>query len=81
MEFGLKWVHMARYGLILKQDGAIWLRIISKPLLTPKEAIKDTKIPKMSKSLLQTSQEYQQRGFPRGSISSLGALGGAWIWI
>ena len=24
---------------------------------------------------------YQQRGFPRGSISSLGALGGAWIWI
>ena len=23
----------------------------------------------------------QQRGFPRGSISSLGALGGAWIWV
>ena len=23
----------------------------------------------------------QQRGFPCGSISSLGALGGAWIWI
>ena len=28
MEFDLKWVHMARYELILKQDGAIWLRII-----------------------------------------------------
>ena len=41
MEFDMKWVHMARYGLILKQDRAIWLRIISKPLLTPKGAIKD----------------------------------------
>ena len=39
MEFDLKWVHMARYELILKQDGAIWLRIILKPLLAPKEAI------------------------------------------
>ena len=39
MEFDLKWVHMARYGLILKQDGAIWLRIILKPLLAPKGAI------------------------------------------
>ena len=28
MEFDLKWVHMARYELILRQDGAIWLRII-----------------------------------------------------
>ena len=46
MKFGLKWVHMARYALILKQDGAIWLRIILKPLLTPKGAIKDAKIPK-----------------------------------
>ena len=34
MEF-VKCVHMARYELILKQDGAIWLRIISGPLLTP----------------------------------------------
>ena len=39
MEFELKWVHMARYELILKQDGAIWLRIILKPLLAPKGAI------------------------------------------
>ena len=35
----LKWVHMARYELILKQDGALWLRIILKPLLAPKGAI------------------------------------------
>ena len=46
MEFGLKWIHMARYELILKQDGAIWLRIILKPLLAPEGAIKDPKIPK-----------------------------------
>ena len=38
MKFGLKWVHMARYELILKLDGALWLRIIFKPLLTPKRA-------------------------------------------
>ena len=36
MEFDLKWVHMARYELILKLDGALWLRIIFKPLLTQK---------------------------------------------
>ena len=36
MEFGLKWIHMARYELILKLDGALWLRIISKPILTQK---------------------------------------------
>ena len=40
MEFDLKWVQMARYELILRQDGALWLRIILKPLLTPKRAIK-----------------------------------------
>ena len=34
MKFGLKWVHMAGYELILRLDGALWLRIISKPLLT-----------------------------------------------
>ena len=46
MKFSLKWVHMARYELILRLDGALWLRIILKPLLTPKGAIKDQKIPK-----------------------------------
>ena len=29
MEFCLKWVHMARYELIIKLDGALRLRIIS----------------------------------------------------
>ena len=28
MDFDLKWVHMARYELISRQDGAIWLTII-----------------------------------------------------
>ena len=42
-EFDLKWVHMARYELILKLDGALWLTIISKPLLTPKTAMKSVK--------------------------------------
>ena len=40
MEFDLKWVHVARYELILKVDGALWLRIISKTLLTRKRHIK-----------------------------------------
>ena len=34
MEFDLKWIHMVRYELILRQDEAIWLRIIFKPHLT-----------------------------------------------
>ena len=36
IEFDLKWVHMARYELILRLDEAQWLRIISQPLLTQK---------------------------------------------
>ena len=39
MEFGLKWVHMGWYGLILRLDGALWLTIIFKALLTPKRVI------------------------------------------
>ena len=45
----VKWVHMARYELILRQDGAIWLRIISKPLLIPKWYIESKNDPKISK--------------------------------
>ena len=40
MKFGLKRVHMARYELILRLEGALWLRIIFKPLLTQKLPIK-----------------------------------------
>ena len=36
MDFDLEWVHIARYELIVKQDRAIWLRIIFKPLLAQK---------------------------------------------
>ena len=36
MKCDMKWVHMARYELILRLDGALWLRIIFKPLLTQK---------------------------------------------
>ena len=40
MEFSLKWVYMAWYGVILRLDGALWLAIIFKPLLTQKRATK-----------------------------------------
>ena len=50
MKFGLKWVHMARYELILRLDGALWLRIIFRPLLTPKRVIKIRKYPKEVKA-------------------------------
>ena len=38
MEFDLKWVNIARYELILRLDGALWLTIVFRPLLTPKKA-------------------------------------------
>ena len=41
MEFDLKWVHMARYELILNQVRAIRLRIISQRLRTPKQQWKE----------------------------------------
>ena len=50
MEFDPKWVHMARYELILKLDGALWLRIVFKPLLTPNRAIQIQKLPKRSEA-------------------------------
>ena len=39
MEFYMKWVHMARYELILRLDGALWLTIIPKTHLSPKNAM------------------------------------------
>ena len=41
MKIGMKWVHMGRYELILRLDRALWLTIISGPLLTQKGAIKN----------------------------------------
>ena len=43
MEFDLKWVHMAKYELILRLDGALWLTIISEPLPDPKKGPKSQK--------------------------------------
>ena len=48
IEFDLKWVHMARYELILRLDRAQWLRIISKTPLTPRKAMEGPKNPKES---------------------------------
>ena len=46
MKCCLKWVHMARCELILRLDGALWLRTIFKPLLTQKLHIKNKKCQK-----------------------------------
>ena len=42
MEFGLKWVNMGRYELILKLGGALWLTI-----LTPKRTREGPTNPKI----------------------------------
>ena len=39
MKFGPKWVHMARYELILRLVRALWLRILLKALLTLNSAV------------------------------------------
>ena len=61
MEFGLKWLHMARYELILRLEGALWLTIISGPLLTPKGAIK---IPKEQQTNLKVRAKSLHKYFP-----------------
>ena len=58
MEFGLKWVHMARYELILRLERALWLPIILKPLLTPKRAMESSKIRKKIKKSSRAGQAY-----------------------
>ena len=39
MEFYPKWVHMARYELILRLDGALWLRSMFTPLPDPQKGL------------------------------------------
>ena len=56
MEIVLKWVHMARKELILSVDGALWLPIILKPLLTPIRAMESSKIHKKVKHLLELAK-------------------------
>ena len=58
-EFDLKWVCMARYELILRLDGALWLTIISETPLTPKHAMEGLN-PKMAPR--------------RGAIHNLGVI-------
>ena len=58
MKFGPKWVHMARYELILRLDGALWLTIILKPLLTPQRGTESSKINKKVKHLLEFPREH-----------------------
>ena len=48
MEFDLKWIHMARYELILRLEGALWLTSIFKPLLTPKKGYTNPKMTQQS---------------------------------
>ena len=52
MECCLKWVHMARYELILRLDGALWLPIISKTPLVSRKAMEGQKNPKESRKAL-----------------------------
>ena len=56
MKICLKWVHMARYELILRLDGALWLTIISKPPLTPRRAIKIQNLQKYFKKYKNSAQ-------------------------
>ena len=56
MKIGLKWVHMARYKLILRLERALWLPIILKPLLTPKRAMESSKIRKKVKNLVELAK-------------------------
>ena len=55
---------MARYELILRLDGALWLRIISKTPLTPRTAMEGQKNPKESKMPPRTGAIYIARGNP-----------------
>ena len=43
VELGVKRVHMIPYYLVLRLDGALWLMIIVKTLLTPRRVV-NTKI-------------------------------------
>ena len=55
VELGVKRVHMMiPYYLVLRLDGALWLTIICKPLLTPRTVVK-SKIDEKLVILLQGS--------------------------
>ena len=70
MTFDLKWVHMARYELILGLDGALWHTIISGPLLTQKWRIKNTKMALAEKNVSQSlvGHTFAQRSCRLGNV-------------
>ena len=47
MQFALKWVHMAQHELILRLEGALWLRIISNPPCAKYDPYKSKNDPKI----------------------------------
>ena len=69
-----KWVHMARYELILRLEGALWLRIILKPLLTPKGVMESSNIRKKVKNLLELAKL-------RGPMGSTGCYSPWWACL
>ena len=69
MKGDLKWVHMARYELISEPDGATWLRIISKPLLTPKKAMEGPTTHLMRKGPINTKIPYTNKKNPCPYVS------------
>ena len=64
MKFDLEWVHMVRYDLILRLDGALWLRIISKPLLIPNKFMKG---PKMTQNRFEEVQRFNSNRHTLGA--------------
>ena len=68
MRFGLKWVLMVRQEFILRQGGGIWLRIIFEPFLTPQKAMKDQKIQKNQKKLLELSRLQYLQDYEAGQL-------------
>ena len=75
MKIGLKWVHVARYGLILRLDGALCHTIISGSLLTQKRAMESSKIHNKVKNLLELAKIVHSSQQPQLEAQSEHGLG------
>ena len=69
-EFDLKCIHMAQYALILKQEEAIWLRIICKPLPTLKRATENQKYLKEFQNQFSKISNFHDKMFRTFRMSS-----------